>query len=486
MKFIKGFLCASVAVLALSFSGCKKDSQSESNGSNNSKSSEPSSSESSASIGKFSPKVSENAVIALGLNLDLHKMATIGETFFDQGIATLTSANGDTISETKQITEMKKEYMKFVSDPFKEAPADFIEFVDEVGLRNAKVGWAVLSAGEIKLNSSTMPDTIPETMVAIATDINVEKIVAYAKRKVEETSKGEFKIDERTIAGEKAWWVVPQKETINQDFKSKNLQPCFASLDGQLVLLASTPTALERQIRLYREGKGEGQMLREFRPANGGLVLLAIKDLGAILRNLPSQRNIRLPMLQNGNELIQGIQKIELALASKSGQQLALTLKLRTASDEDADNLRTLAKRMIAMAQNPKSGTPKNVADSVKRLEIAGTRNEFEVHFDDILPLFSGLALPNFIKYRQTSRQAACISNLKQLQAAAEMCLLSGKPITEANLFGPNGYIKRKPTCPCGGEYIILVDKDKPEGYSSSCPNAKTDPKFPHVLPGEE
>ena len=93
MKFIKGFLCASVAVLALSFSGCKKDSQSESNGSNNSKSSEPSSSESSASIGKFSPKVSENAVIALGLNLDLHKMATIGETFFDQGIATLTSAN---------------------------------------------------------------------------------------------------------------------------------------------------------------------------------------------------------------------------------------------------------------------------------------------------------------------------------------------------------------------------------------------------------
>lgn len=485
MKFIKGFLCASVAVLALSFSGCKKDSQSESNGSDNSKSSESSSSESSASTGKFSPKVSENAVIALGLNLDLHKMATIGETFFDQGIAMLTSAKGDAISEIKQITEMKKEYMKFVSDPFKDAPADFIEFVDEVGLRNAKVRWAVLSAGEIKLNSSTMPDTIPETMVAIATDINVEKIVAYAKRKIEETAKGEFNIDERTIAGEKAWQIVPQKENINQDFKSKNLQPCFASLDGQLVLLASTPTALERQIRLYREGKDEGQILREFRPANGDLALLAVKDLGAILRNLPSQRNIRLPMLQNGNELMQGIKKIELALASKSGQQLALTLKLRTASDEDVNDLRTLAKRMSAMAHDPKSGMPKNVADSVKRLEVAGTGTEFEVRFDDILPLFSGVALPNFLQYRQASRQAACISNMKQLQTAAEMCLMCDKPITDANLFGPNGYFKRKPTCPCGGEYIILVDKNKPAGYSISCPNAKTDPKFPHVLAEE-
>ena len=484
MKFVKGFLCASAAVLALSFGGCKKDSKSESNGSDNSKSSESSNSEPSAFTGKFSPKVTENAVIALGLNLDLHKMAKIGESFFDQGIAVLTSAKENSILDVKQVTEIKQEYMKFVSDPFKEAPADFMEFVDEVGLRNAKVGWAVMSAGEIKLNSSSMPNAIPETMVAIATDIDVEKIVAYAKRKLEETGKGTFKIDERTIAGEKAWRVVPQKENVNQDFKSKNLQPCFASLDGQLVLLASTQTALERQIHLYREGKDEGQMLREFRPANGALVLLAVKDLGAILRDLSSQGKISLPRLQNSSELIQGIKKLELALASKSGLQLALTLKLRTASERDADSLRTLAKMMIVMAHNPKSGTPKEVADSITRLEIAGTGSEFEARFDDILPLFAGVAVPNFLRYRRESQRAACRSNMKQLQAAAEQCLLSGKSINDANLFGPNGYIKKKPTCPCGGEYIILVDKDKPEEYSISCPNAKADPKFPHVLPG--
>ena len=88
MKLVKGFLCASTAALVLAFCGCKKDSKPDSSGGDSSKSSD-----SSAFAGKFSPKVHVDAEIALGLNLDVQKLARIGTSFIDQAIAMVDEEN---------------------------------------------------------------------------------------------------------------------------------------------------------------------------------------------------------------------------------------------------------------------------------------------------------------------------------------------------------------------------------------------------------
>ena len=65
-----------------------------------------------------------------------------------------------------------------------------------------------------------------------------------------------------------------------------------------------------------------------------------------------------------------------------------------------------------------------------------------------IIAILAAVAIPNFIKYRRSSQATACVSNLKQIQAAKEQVLLAGKEISSANLYGSTGYIKVEPHCP--------------------------------------
>ena len=479
MKLFKGLLCASAAVLAFTFCGCKKDSKSDSSGGDDS-----TGSESSAFSCKFSPKVGEDAEIAVGLNLNLRKLAKIGEAFIDQGSGLMENGlDTENVQDAKeQIRELKEKYKEFVADPFKDARKDFMEFVEEVGLGKVKVGWAVVSIGEVDLKngSAKPPDTVPETSVAIATDINVEKIVAYANREIEKSGKGKFKIAEGTIAGEKAWMLIPKRPIDNTRFRDMNIEPCFTSLDGQLVLLGSNMSALQKCIRLYREGKGEGQLLRDFKPADGDLLRLVVKDFGAILRGLPprDRRKIDVPMLPNGNELVLGIKKLECALTSQSSGKVALSLRLQTASQKDADDLRDLAKGMISMV--PSDKLPKDVADSIKRIKIAGTGAEFEAALDNVLPIVAGIAVPNYIKYRAEAQANACVANMKQLQTAAEHYRTKDpeRVPTLSDLCGPEGYLLTTPTCPKDhSSYTISLDKSG--AIDVRCGSG--DPK--HVLP---
>ena len=391
MKLAKGFLCASTAALVLAFCGCKKDSKSDSSGGDSSKCSE-----SSAFACKFSPKVHEDAEIALGLNLNLQKLAKIGMSFMDQAIAMAKGAKKERLIEP--LTEIKEKYKVFVSDPFKVLPEGVLEFVNEVGLRDAKIEWAVASVESIAFkNDSPLPETVPGTALAIATDVNIEKIVAYAKR---EAAKAGFSIAEGTLAGKKAWNLLPTEEDVKRQFREMQLYPCFTSLDGQLVLIASSPSMLTKQIRLYLEGKGEGQLLREFKPANGDLVRLAVKDLGAILRRLPSdkRKKIDLQQLQTGNELVLRLKDLNLALTSQSSSQVALSLRLQTASEKDADDLRNCANEGVSAILT--EAMPKEMFDSIKSTKITGTGSVFEGEIDNIIPIFNGIAIPNVIRFR--------------------------------------------------------------------------------------
>ena len=91
-----------------------------------------------------------------------------------------------------------------------------------------------------------------------------------------------------------------------------------------------------------------------------------------------------------------------------------------------------------------------------------------------IIAILAAVAIPNFVKYRRSSQATACVSNLKQIQAAKEQYLMSGGTIstdglTLADLCGNNKYIKVTPTCPAGGTYGVNGD-----GVDPTCSIAKT------------
>ena len=82
-----------------------------------------------------------------------------------------------------------------------------------------------------------------------------------------------------------------------------------------------------------------------------------------------------------------------------------------------------------------------------------------------IIAILAAVAIPNFIRYRKTSQMNACVSNLKQLQAACEQARMNNIPTTfdSAGIIGTDKYIKVMPTCPAGGSYTPpAADTDDP------------------------
>src|SRR5262249_20204881 len=77
-----------------------------------------------------------------------------------------------------------------------------------------------------------------------------------------------------------------------------------------------------------------------------------------------------------------------------------------------------------------------------------------------IIGILLAIAVPNFIKARETSRAKSCIANLKQIEAAKEQWCMDNKQATtstpaDTDLYGSAAYVKNTPSCPSGGTYPI-------------------------------
>lgn len=88
-----------------------------------------------------------------------------------------------------------------------------------------------------------------------------------------------------------------------------------------------------------------------------------------------------------------------------------------------------------------------------------------------IIGLLAAIAIPNFIKARETAEKNACIANLKQLQGAAQVYAIdtggaADEAITEAKLV--SDYIKSWPKCK-GTKYADFAVNADPV-----CPNTLT------------
>src|ERR1041384_3968377 len=69
-----------------------------------------------------------------------------------------------------------------------------------------------------------------------------------------------------------------------------------------------------------------------------------------------------------------------------------------------------------------------------------------------IIGILLAIAVPNFIKARESSRTKSCIANLKQIEAAKEQWCMDTKAATTAtpgssDLYGTDKYVKNTPSC---------------------------------------
>lgn len=84
-----------------------------------------------------------------------------------------------------------------------------------------------------------------------------------------------------------------------------------------------------------------------------------------------------------------------------------------------------------------------------------------------IIGLLAAIAIPNFVKARQSSQRNACVANLKQIEGAKATWALEHKKAASdtpgtGDLYGSTNYIRDEPKCPGNGTYTLNAADTKP------------------------
>lgn len=76
-----------------------------------------------------------------------------------------------------------------------------------------------------------------------------------------------------------------------------------------------------------------------------------------------------------------------------------------------------------------------------------------------IIGLLAAIAIPSFVRARQTSQKNACINNLRQIDGGKDQWAIEEKQPTGASPSQANVtvYLKKWPECPAGGTYAIAA-----------------------------
>ena len=84
-----------------------------------------------------------------------------------------------------------------------------------------------------------------------------------------------------------------------------------------------------------------------------------------------------------------------------------------------------------------------------------------------IIGLLAAIAIPNFVRARESAQLNSIANNLRILEGAKENWALDYKKgdadvPSDADLFGRDKYIETRPVCPAGGTYDIRQVAEKP------------------------
>lgn len=281
MKMMKQMACAAlVAAVAVGITGCGDKA---------------------SSTGRFEPKVAEGAFAALVARP----------------------------MEKTSLAPLCKQYGLGMTDLMKQAPDEKAqEIIKELELDTADNKWIAVTFDPVSAEKLKDPDFA----VAIATSVDLDKVVAYAQ------SKKKQKIDKATIAGVPAYVFL----------KGEKEDGFMANLDKQLILVANTKAGLEKLIALYRDGKGASAAFGSFTLGANDIIRLKVVKVGEnVKKSLPDPEMLKMvnQVVPDGDKIVLGMGAVELALgASDDGKNVKLDLSIETAAEKDADSLTTLAK----------------------------------------------------------------------------------------------------------------------------------------------
>ena len=259
-------------------------------------------------------------------------------------------------------------------DNLKQMPAEMKDAVKELELDKNKCKWAILTVGDV---SGAVKGEVPDIALAFDTTVNLDKAVAIYEKKLKDNKNADMpEFKKETVASVSAYSIN------SKDFKvgEKAVVPFVASLDGKLVVVTSSKAVLEKQIALYRDGKGASADFGAFAlGANDVIRIKTVKVGENVKKSIPDQEMLKglNELLPDGEKLVLGLGSVDLALsASADGKDIKLDLAVETASDADATKLATLVQSSMApltmMVKDAKDDGAKLAAGVLKSLKVEG------------------------------------------------------------------------------------------------------------------
>ena len=321
----------------------------------------------------FKPLATKDAKLAVALNLDRDQAFNVADSYLKMasGIHML---DGDAIKEAKEkIEACRKDVLACC-----ECDSKTLELIKKSGLRDAELKWAALSMEGLEaVNGEQSPDGF---CVAIGGKLDLEKAIAACQGETD----CEVSFEKTEIEGEKAWRIAPNGDAEAGKLNGTSADPYVASLGGRLALLAMSRDAIAKQIRLYRTGAEKGDALGGFTAAKGEFLRFHVSGIGELVKQYVPQGVLREIgyFVPDGAEMAVRLQTLTIDTKVQPDGMLSETIRLKAASEEDADTLRTLAKvgLMAVVAEVSKDPeTPEVVKKMIKEAKIAGSDGAVEV-----------------------------------------------------------------------------------------------------------
>jgi len=314
----------------------------------------------------FKPLAAEGVRLAVAQSLDKEQVFKVVDFF-------MKSASGMPVFKKDDIEEAKEKIEALKKDIFAECGPKELAFIEKSGLRDAKLAWMAVSLEDFKFAGEMRPVGL---CVAVGGKLDLEKAIAAFQGQ-----KGcDVSFEKTEVEGTTAWRVVPD----GQKPKDPYIDPYVASLGGRLALLAISRDTLAKHIRLYGKGEGKGDAFDGFSAAKGEFTRVRLTGIGDLVKqNIPEAalREVG-KVVPGGEELVRGLQNLSIDTKVNPDGMLSETIRLKTASEEDADKLRTLAKTglMAATAQLSQiDEAPEHVKKMIADIKIGGSDGVVEV-----------------------------------------------------------------------------------------------------------
>ena len=321
----------------------------------------------------FKPLVTKDAKFAIAINLDRDQAFKIADSYVKMA-SDMHMLDGEALKKAKEMIEACRKDILSCCD----CDPKMLGFIEKSGLRDAELTWVALSTDGLEVVNGEQPSD--GFCVAIGGKLDLEKAIAVCQGEKD----CEVSFAKVEIEGEKAWRIALKGDGEAEGMKGANVDTYVASLGGRLSLVAMSREALAKQIRLYRSGAEMGDALGGFSAAKGELLRLHLSGIGELVKQYVPQGVLREIgyFVPDGDGMAVRLQNLTIDTKVQPDGKLSETIRLKAASEEDADTLRTLAKvgLMAVVAEVSKDpGTPEGVKKILREVKIAGSDGAVEV-----------------------------------------------------------------------------------------------------------